>query len=171
MKWINNFDLFLFDFDGLYTATTDWAKNYGYMWHEKTYKHKVPSPKGAEQEMAWDMTKNVTEYISHLIMLTVHIWDMTEVKVDVNGKTKTLTNARIYIKIVGTLNYDWQGQFKGSKFAEKLGRLYLKLMSKDVEGIYWDTFYYRLWNLHAILKKYFDMQTKKHVYKGYLGDN
>ena len=33
----------LFDFDGMYAAIIDWAKNYGYMWNEYDYKHKVPS--------------------------------------------------------------------------------------------------------------------------------
>mgnify|MGYP006415683771 CR=1 FL=1 len=37
----------LFDFDGMYAAVIDWAKNYGFKWHEKDYKHKVPSPSGA----------------------------------------------------------------------------------------------------------------------------
>ena len=31
--------------------------------------------------------------------------------------------------------------------------------------------YYRMWNLQAIIKKYFDMQTKKYAYKGYLGED
>ena len=51
----------LFDLDGLYAAVVDWSKNYGYRWHEYTYKHKVPSPKGAEQELMWLITKNVLE--------------------------------------------------------------------------------------------------------------
>ncbi|MBS3126728.1 hypothetical protein J4228_01030 [Candidatus Woesearchaeota archaeon] len=162
----------LFDFDGLYAAVVDWAKNYGYKWHEKDYKHKVPSPAGAEQELTWEITKNVTEYIAHRILFTVHIWDLTEVQVDVNGKTKSLSSARIYIIINGTLVYDWQQAFeKGSKFAQMLGQWYRKLKAKDVESVYIDTLYYRIWNLHALLKKYFDMQTQKYAYKGYLKED
>ncbi|MEK6899571.1 MAG: hypothetical protein AABX05_00450, partial [Nanoarchaeota archaeon] len=44
------------DFDGFYSAVNDWAKTYGYMWHESSFKHKVPSSEGAEQEMAWILT-------------------------------------------------------------------------------------------------------------------
>ena len=158
----------LFDLDGLYAAVTDWAKNYGYMWHEKTYKHKVPSPKGAEQEFAWEITKDVTEYIHHLVLITVHTWDQTEVKVDAGNKTRVLTNARIFIKIDGTLKYDYQGRLKGRKIGEWFRNIVYK---KEVESIYVDTLYYRIWNLQAIIKKYFDMQTKHHTYKKYLGEN
>ncbi|MBT4935275.1 hypothetical protein HOL21_04860 [Candidatus Woesearchaeota archaeon] len=159
----------LFDFDGLYAAIIDWAKNYGYMWHEKDYKHKVPSPSGAEQEWMWEMTKNVTDYIGHKIIFTVHSWDITEIQVDVEGKKKDLTNARLYIKIQPTLIYDWQKRFKG-RFGSKLGGWYQKVWRKDYESTYGDQLYYRVWDLHAIIKKYFDMQTKKYAYKGYLGE-
>ncbi len=162
----------LFDLDGLYAAATDWAKNFGYLWHEKIYKHKVPTKKGAEQELLWELTKNVTEYISHTITLTWHIWEMTEVTVETNGSQKKLTSARLYVKIGGHMTYDRQKMFKGKPFYAKLGRWYRNVvLKKEIEGGYFDTFYYRVWNLHALFKKYFDMQTKKYAYKSYLGEN
>lgn len=163
----------LFDFDSLYAAVIDWAKNYGYMWHEIDYKHKVPSPAGAEQEFKWEITKKITDYIKEEIGFTVHMWDLLEVEVDVDGKKKSLSNAKIYIVMKGTLTWDWQKKFsKGGKIAKKLGDWYRGVVhKKEVESIYNDQLYYRMWNLHAILKKYFDMQTKKYAYKGYLGDN
>ncbi len=161
----------LFDFDGMYAAVIDWAKNYGYLWTEKAYKHKVPSPRGAEQELDWSMTTNITEYIRYTINFKIHIWDLNEVQVEVQGKTLLLSNARMYIEMLGTLEYDWQGKFKGSSFFDKLGNLYFKIMFKDISLKYADDLYYRIWNLHAVLKKYFDMQTKKYVYKNYLGES
>lgn len=160
-----------FDFDGMYAAIIDWAKNYGYLWLETVYKHKVPSPKGAELEFLWEMTKNVTEYISYKITFTVHTWDTTEVEITVDGKKKTLTNSRIHLLIEGKIETDWQKRFSGNKFAQKLGGWYEKLMGKNIEAIYWDQLYYRIWNLHALLKKYFDLQSKKYQYKGYLKEN
>lgn len=160
----------LFDFDGMYAAVVDWAKNYGYLWHEKAYKHKVPSPKGAEQEIEWEITKNVTEYIRYSIFFNIHIWEMHDVSVVVDNKTKLLTNARMYIVISGKILYDWQGKFeKGSKFAQWLGIKYRK-WTGAVDAVYVDQLYYRMWNLQSLLKKYFDMQTKKYAYKGYLGE-
>jgi hypothetical protein len=162
----------LFDFDGLYAAVIDWGKNYGYMWHEIYYKHKVPRPTGAEQQFRWDLTRKVTNYLSHKIVFIVHIWDMLEVEVDVNGIKKPLTSGRIFIKIQGTLITDWQNKFEGSKFKQKLGHFYRHFVyGKEVEAIYGDQLHYRVIDMQTILKKYFDVQTKKHVYKHYLGEH
>lgn len=161
----------LFDFDGLYSAIIDWTKNYGYRWHEVAYKHKVPVPTGAEQEFTWLITKKVTDYISYRILFTVHMWDLLDVEVDVDGGKKSLSNARLYIWMDGTVEYDWQEKFaKGGRFAQFLGTWYEKLI-RPVETVHWDTLYYRMWNLQAIIKKYFDMQSKKYAYKGYLGES
>lgn len=160
----------LFDFEGLYAAITDWAKNYGFLWHESDYKHKVPSPNGAEQEMRWIIEKNVTDYIQYEITFDVHMWDMQELEIEQDGLKKPIVKARIYIIIKGKMVYDWQEKFSGSKFTEKLGDWYNKIMQKDIESKI-DPLYYRMWNLHAIIRKYFDMQAKKYAYKGYLGEN
>ena len=159
----------LFDFDGLYAAVTDWAKNYGYMWHEANYKHKVPTPAGAEQELKWILNKNVTEYVRYNILFTIHIWDLTEMEVEIDNKVKSLSNARLYILIDPKVEYDWQKIGKGGRFTSKLAAWYTKLTKKDQE-VYLDQLYYRIWNLHAIIKKYFDMQTKKYAYKDYLNE-
>lgn len=161
----------LFDFDAFYAAVVDWAKNYGYIWHELDYKHKVPSPKGAEQEMKWEINTKVTEYISYKILFTVHIWELMDVEVEVDGRKKSLSNARLYIIIEGTVNYGIKKFEKGGKLGRLLSVWYNKIMRKETETIYFDNLYYRIWNLHAILKEFFDMQTGKHVYKGYLKEN
>lgn len=160
----------LFDFDGMYAALIDWAKNYGYHWHERVYKHKVPDV-GAEQEFVWMMTKKATEFVHFKIELNVHTWDMQDVDVAVEGKKKALTNVRMLMRITGMLTLDWQKRFGGSKFREFLGRTYYKLLKKDFESVYYDMLYYRIWNLHAVLKKYCDMQSKYYAYKGYLKEH
>ncbi len=161
----------LFDFDGLYAAVISWAKHYGYKWHEQSYKHKVPNPRGAEQELDWTIENKVTDYILFRITFTIHSWEQTEMEVDVDGKRKPLTNAKIYMIIRGTVEYDWQKRFGGSKLAQKLGKWYAgAVQKKELEGIYHDQLYYRIQNLHSILKKYFDLQTQKYAYKGYLGE-
>lgn len=158
----------IFDFDGLYVAVIDWAKNYGYRWHESSYKHKIPSPAGAKQELDWEITKNVTEYIQYEIKFTVVMTDLKEIEI----KGKNLSQGQIYIVMKGNVIFDWQEKFKGSKFAKKLGEWYLKLKGEsDIDTIYWDQLYYRMWNLHAIIKKYLDLQGQKYAYKGYLKED
>jgi hypothetical protein len=163
----------LFDFDGLYSAVIDWAKNYGFVWIENAYKHKVPSPAGAEQEFMWTMTQKVNDYVSYSILMIIHMWEMTEVQVNVGGRKRNLSNARLYIVMVPTITTDWQGKFNSpSKFIRTLGEWYEgKVKKKDIESGHGDALYYRTQNLHALIKKYFDMQTKKYEYKNYLQEN
>ncbi len=162
----------LFDFDGFYSAMIDWCKNMGFLFQEDTYKHKVPSPTGAEQEFTWKAEKETTNYVKNSLTISGHLWDASEVTVEKNGKKKKLTKGRFEIVIVGTLITDWQKKWKGSKFKERLGKIYEGvIIKKEIEGVHWDEMYYRVWNLHAILKKYFDMQTKWHEYKKYLGED
>ncbi len=160
----------LFDFDALYAAVIDWAKNYGYLWQETTYKHKVPSPTGAEQEMNWELTQEVSEILSYKTKITVHIWDMLEVQVEENGHKKSLTSGRIYIWLEPSMTMDWQGKFK-NKFAKFLEKWYYVLTDKEITSLYWDTLHYRTEDIYNLLKKFFDLQTKKYSYKGYLGEN
>jgi hypothetical protein len=159
----------LFDFDGLYASIIEWAKSYNYMWHEKQFKHKVNSG-GAELEMIWYVEKRVDEFIQYKITMNVHVWDLHEVEVDISGKKKKLSNARIQIimkgEVVGDVN-------KFGKEKGRLNKIFSKLYKEQVnpeedhEGI----LHYRINNLQGVMKDYFDMQTKKNVYKGILGEN
>ena len=159
----------LYDFDSIYAAVIDWAKNYGYMWHEKTYKHKVPKPTGAEQEFDWLLTKKVNSYIHYTIRMNIHTWDQTEAEVEINGKKKILQTGRIYFVMNGTMKWDWMNKFKGN--SEWMGKIYDKVYAKEIDSNYGDTLWYRMWNLNAVLKKLLDMQTKKYAYEGYIGEH
>jgi len=161
----------LFDFDGLYAAIIDWCKSYGYIWEENTYKHKVPSAKGAEQEWKWIAEKEVSDYLKYTITFVPHIWDMKELEIEKDGKRKSLTNGRIEIHIQGAAQLDWQNKFSKGRFAKFLGSMYKRMNRREIENIYIDNLYYRLWNLQALIKKFFDMQTKWHEYKTYLGED
>ena len=162
----------LTDFDALYAAVIDWCKSYGYVWHETTYKHKIPSPLGAEQEWVWKLDKEVTDYIKHDIFMEAHVWDLNEIVVEKGGKEKTLSSGKFEVRIICTLVVDYKDKWRKNKFTQRLGQIYDKvILKKDIEGMYWDTIYYRVWNLHALVKKFFDMQAKWHTYKTYLKEN
>ena len=162
----------LFDFDGLYAGVVDWAKNYNYFFHEKVYKHKVPSAKGAEQELRWSLTQKVDEYVIYEFILEFHIWDMKEVKVNVGGRQKSLSSGRIEIKVAPLLHTDWQKKFDEKVWWQRLlGKLYFKVMITDIEVFHIDTLRYRHNNILAHIRKLLDMESKTHVYKEYLGEN
>jgi len=162
----------LFDCDGLYAAIIDWAKNYNFRWHEPTYKHKVPSKSGAEQEYKWVMDLKVTDYIFYEIELEVHVWDLKEIEVKDKGKTKTLSNAHLYINMSGKVVSNWQNKFKGKKiFGQDMGGMYEKFVGVGKVEEHFDLLYYRMINLQALIKTFFNLEAKGHAYKDYLKEN
>jgi hypothetical protein len=152
----------------MYAAIIDWAKNYGFLWHEVDYKHKVPSPKGAELELKWTLHKKVSEYVTYDIVITSHIWNLLENEVEIDGKKKTLTSANLFIWLEPKVNFDWQKKGEsGGKLTKKLKDWYDKLLSRD-NSFHFDNLYYHAWNLHAVMKSFFDVQTKKNAFKRYM---
>lgn len=153
----------IFDFDRLYALVVDWAKTYNYLWLEKKHVHKVRSG-SVEQELSWQATREATEYIKLVIDFTIRMWDLKEVEIDVAGRKRQLSNARIEVKISGKIEYDWQG------FAEKnprkimrwLGKIYPK--KTEITDEYFIQLYSQLVNVHSLMKKYFDMQSKRNPF-------
>ena len=162
----------LFDFDGLYNLIVQWMKARRYWFHETKYKHKVPLPTGAEQEISFKGEKDVTEFYQHHITVDFHLWDMTEVEVDVKGVKKTLTSARMDIVLGGALNIDHQKRFEQSTLWQNVRDFFLKyILKNEVESIWADEVRYRMYKLHDAIKTYLDMQAKGNEFAGYLGDN
>ena len=161
----------LFDFAGFYSYAYGWFKYEEYVVIEEEYTEKV-SGNEREAVIKWKAWKTVTDYFKIEIAVKYEVRNMTEVEVEVDGRKKNLTNARLILKINGTVETDWQGKFaSGTPFTKKLGALYNKMVAGKEIVAYWDPLYYRIWNLHAVIKKYFDMQAKKNAYKGYIGEN
>ncbi len=162
----------LFDFDGLYNTCAQYLKANRYWFHEYKYKHKVPSPLGAEQEIYWRGEKKITEYIEYELYLDFHLWEMTEVEVIQKGIKKTLTNARLKVRLHGIMNIDFEKRYEQSTFLQALKDFYNKyILKRELESIFWDTLHYRTQKFLNVIKEYLDMQAKGYEYKGYLGDN
>lgn len=162
----------LFDFNGLYNLMVQWMKARRFWFHEDTYKHKVPTALGAEQELLWKGNKKITEFYMQDIRIYIHLWDMTEVEVVQKGVTKKLTNARIEMIISGVVTIDYEKRWEESTFYMALLDFYRKYIAKEeIETGYTDQLYYRMYKLHAAIKEFLDMQAKGNEYAGYLGDN
>jgi hypothetical protein len=98
----------------MYAAIIDWAKNYGFLWHEADFKHKVPSPKGAEVELKWVLTKNITDYVRNEIVITSHIWNMLDTEVEIDGKKKNMTSAVLYLWLEPKVMFGRKKRRKGA---------------------------------------------------------
>ena len=162
----------LFDFDGLYNMIVQWMKSRRYWFHETKYKHKVPLPTGAEQEITFKGDKDVTDFYKHEIVIDFHLFDMTEVEVEQQGVKKTLTSARMDIVISGALNIDYEKRYDQSTLLQNIRDFFLKyVLKQELESVWYDELRYRLYKLHNAVKEYLDMQAKGNEYAGYLGDN
>jgi hypothetical protein len=161
----------LFDFNAVYNAIVQWMKQKRYWFHERDYKHKVPSPAGAEQEIRFMGNRKIHEFEMEDIEVYFHIWEMTEVEVVQEGITKKLTNARMEILLKGTVTVDWEKRWEENWLYQLLFDIYRKYIAKEeVETIYYDNMHYRLHKLQALIKETLDMQAKGYEYAGYLKD-
>lgn len=162
----------LFDYDGLYNLVVRWMKARRYWFSESVYKHKVPSPYGAEQEFKFEGEKKVNDFVNYIMNMHFHLWDMTEVEVVREGEKKTLTNARMEIIFGATVVLDYEKRMEKHKIWSAIVDVYYKyFLKEDIESLYSDTLYYRLYRLHALIKQFLDMEAKGNEYEGYLGDN
>ena len=83
-----------------------------------------------------------------------------------------MTSGRLQIDISGVVEADWQKRMEGTKFKKMLKTLLTDyIWKKEFTTVYGDMLYYRMWNLHALMKKYLDMQTAWNEYAGYLREN
>ncbi len=162
----------IFDFDGLYKVMVQWLKQRRYWFHEDTYKFKPGDGFGKEVMLKWVAWKNIDEYFRFHLTVNFHIWDINEVEIFQDGQKKTLTKARMEIKLKCTLYRDWQRRYKQNKLTEFLKDFYNKyIIFKKTDSITWDTIYYRMLKFAAVIKDYLNMETKGREYAGYLGDN
>ena len=155
----------VFDFDGLYKMMHAWIVNKRLTFHEERYKDKVSTPFGNELEIKWNAERKVTEFIKEYIKIEFHLWDFAEVEVIKEGKKVKMNKARMEIKFFAELELDYNKKFSGSTFNQKLGKFYLEKV------IYWDwrirnanALEYSVYDLHAKVKKYLNMNTDSNAY-------
>ena len=155
----------LCDFNGMYAALVDYCKHHGYIWQEVGYKHKVPGPKGAEQEYRWKINKDVNEIVQYHVTIEAHVWDMKDVVVEVDGTKQNFTNLRLEIVFKPHIQFDHNKYFNAQKgILGMLSKLYWRSMSWQYLITYHDDLYYGVLNLQNILKQYCDMKSNKTVY-------
>jgi len=158
----------LFDLDNLYRLIQEWIVNQEFYFEEKTVKHKVPSPAGAEKDYDFHGWRNINEYAKFYIRVYIKIYNLKYIEVIKEGKKKKLTKAQLKIYIKGELELDYKNRFEKNKFLIALKKFYNKYILKEGEGIiggvWWDQLYYHIYKLHAVIKEYLDMESKGNAY-------
>ena len=155
----------IFDFQGLYRLMHDWLVDMKYYFEETLYKHKVPSPAGAEEHIRWYAWRKVTEYIRFDIYIYLILRDMKEIEVIKDGKKKILTKARMTIEFRGKVEVDYSKKFQKTPFLKKLFDFYNNyVLKKRIDTIYTDQLYYRILKLYTLAKEYLEFETKSNAY-------
>ena len=151
----------IFDLDKVMRGMQKWIVDQGYEFQENQFKHKVPSPAGAEWEVRWKSWRKVTGYTKFWINIFFHIWDMKEVEVIKDGKKQKLTKARMLIEFYGEVELDYDNKMEGSVLKEALREFYHKFVIKrQIDGGWEDELYYRIYKLHRWVKEWLDFETK-----------
>jgi hypothetical protein len=157
----------LFDMQELMKRINDWLVDDFYTVWEDTYKHKVPDPRGAWEEITFKSWKRITEYVKYWIRIEFRTWDQKEVEVVREGVKKQAVQARIEIILRPTVEFDWQNRFKGNRFMQGLQDFYHKyIIKRDMQDYHEDALYYRTYKLHRDIKEFLDMESKTNAYEG-----
>jgi len=155
----------IFDFDGLYRVMHDWFGEMKYYFEEILYKHKVPSPSGAEEHIKWTGWRKVTEYIKFNIYIYIILRDMKEIEVIKNGQKKRLTKARMTMEFSGNVEVDYTNRFQNSPFFRNLFHFFNDyVMKKRIDTLYTDQLWYRIIKLYTVAKEYLEFETKSNAY-------
>lgn len=157
----------IFDCEGLFRKIYDWLLHQDYEVYEKKYKHKVPDPRGAEDEITLSGWRRVNGYVKFKLDVDFHLWDMKYVDVIRNGIKKKLVQARIKILLHPTVELDYSNRFSGNKFLVGLQDFYNKYIIRgDIQNVWEDELWYRTLKLHRVIKDFLDMETRTNASEG-----
>jgi len=155
----------IFDYDGLYKLITNWFIDYGYLMEEGTWKHKVPTPDGAEQEVDFSGWKKINEYIRYWVSVYFKVMDLKDVNIVQDGVKKTMQTGQFTIEFRGQVEKDFPGVVN-SKFGEFLQDFWDKyLLKKDMDSVWSDQLYYIVYKLHTDIKEFIGMETSTDPFK------
>lgn len=106
------------------------------------HKQKSISPMGVDHDFKIRGDKKVTEYVKFHIEVFVRLFNIRDVEIIQDGKKIKLQDAQLIIEIIPSIEFDWQGRFKGAgafkPFIEFLDKLYRGYIIKYKIGDYWE---------------------------------
>lgn len=150
----------IFDLEALYHECTQFFAEKGFKFEEPTYKVKA-----TEEEITWKPERKVTDYVKYTMAINFWILDKKDVDVIKEGKKVKLTKAHVRILLGCEVIKDYSGRFKGKPYLKKIKNFYEKFVfKKEFDTIWDDELYYNLYDLHTLLKKHLDSDTKANAF-------
>lgn len=157
----------IFDFKNLFLVMYDWLTHQGYEVSEKKFKHKVPTQKGAEEEVGWTASRPVTHYYTYQIDIDMKFMDLKEVEIVKEDKKQQLSFAKVRIILVPTVILDPENQANNT-FRQEFMKFFNRFIySSDLNAIIYDRLYYRVYKLQGVIKNYLDMEGQYNAHEGW----
>jgi hypothetical protein len=153
----------VWDMQDLYEFMINYLKEKKYKFHEKSYKHKHPSPFGVERQYVWQAEQVRDDVYKFLINVYIHTYDAQDIQVKMkDGTIKTYTKGRIWIEFNGGVEMFEDKRWSSKKFWGNL-RIFLNnyILRKKHGWDIWDVLCYRevqklVWLTRRRLKMEYD---------------
>jgi hypothetical protein len=140
----------VYDIGSVYNAIRNWLDMRRYDYMETLNKDKVSTVFGNEVEWKMRPEQKVDGFIKYHIEVDTHFYDVKEFEAVVDGKKTKLTDGKFWIKISGSVEFDWQEKFRTPLANQLLKFLVLTLFKR----------YYRYKYIYKLNEDMYDLQTE-----------
>jgi hypothetical protein len=161
----------VWDMQDLYEAISNWFRMRKYEFHERSYKHKHPSPFGVERQYVWEAIRRETEYVLVHYDVYMHEYDSYDLEVTMkDGSKKVFTKGRLWAEIKVQIRFDHEKRWNESPFYYQLKDFYNKyvLRKRFMQG--WSPkFRTETFALQALMRERLKMEHQSYAHRYYGG--
>jgi len=157
----------VWDMEDLYVSIADWFKKRKFKLYETNIKHKHPSPFGVERQYFWKAERFETDYVKIRIDLYMHTYDARDVEIVENNRKKIMTKGRIWIRITGAQEFDYEKSFEKGRFYAHLKHFYNRhIIKKEIDQRYWDFVWHReVMKLQAFVHEKLKVEAREYEHR------
>jgi len=158
----------IFDMQDLYEAVAAFFRQKKFRLYETQQRLRRPSPFGAEILYQFRADRDVEEYYRWIVETDIETFDLHDVEVvSKDGKKKKMSKGRLWIRIKGSVETDYEKAWEKSAFLAHLRSFYNKyVIRKPLEGIYWDELHYNIvLKLHSLIKERLKMLSEGYEHR------
>ena len=123
----------IFNFAGLYNFVNSWLKEENYKVSEDKYSEKTSGNK-RDIVIEWKAAKEISDYYKAEYKIKFEISDLTDVEVEIEGKTKTSNKGKATVEIKGAIIKDHKGKWQTSPFSRMARDIYNKYIVPSRTG-------------------------------------
>lgn len=154
IKWSGTFDV-----GDFYNKLKLWLFHEGFGDENKNFKEvkyvQRIKPYGREIDLKWVGEKNVSDYFSYSITITMLIFALKDVEVPYNGRKVKMNSASIDIRLFADFIKNRKGKWKKNSLMKKI---YEKFIVKDRLDAYKINLYHQIYGFHDYIKEYLNLQ-------------